>query len=125
MWWYVIFGGILIFAGFYLIIKSLIHRKKGIHLDAMLIGFQEERGTRYPLFRFTYEGEEITITGGVPADPAKFKHQEGDMVKVVFEPSNRKFVDIAGSATEYLYGIAAIVLGAILAFAQLKKNGMI
>ena len=122
--WFVIFGGILIFAGIYLIIKCLIHRKKGIHIDAMLIGFQEERGTRYPLFRFTYEGEEINITGGVPAEPAKFKYQEGDTVKVVFDPSNRKFVDVAGSATEILYGLASIVLGAILAFAQLKKMGV-
>ena len=40
--WYVVFGGILIFAGFYLIIKCLIQRRKGIRLDAMLIGFREE-----------------------------------------------------------------------------------
>ncbi len=123
--WYVVFGGILIFAGFYLIIKCLIQRRKGIRLDAMLIGFREERGTNYPLFRFTYEGEEIVITGGVPAEPGKFKYQEGDTVEVVFNPSNRKFVDIAGSPTEILYGIASIVLGAVLAFAQLKKMGVL
>jgi len=121
--WYVIFGGILVVAGFYLIIKCFISRKKGIHLDAQLVGFNEERGTMYPVFRFNYEGEEITISGGVPAKPDKFKHEVGESVRVIFNPSNRKFVDIEGSATEYLYGLAAIVLGAVLAIAQLKKSG--
>ena len=123
--WYVIFGGLLIFTGFYLIIKCLISRKKGIHMDAQLVGFSEERGTTYPLFRFNYEGEELTLTGGVSADPAKFKHEVGETVRIVFNPSNRKFVDIEGSATEILYGLASIVLGAVLVFAQLKKNGVL
>ena len=121
---YVIFGGILVFAGFYLIIKCLINRKKGTQLDATLAGFQDEKGATYPVFRFKYEGEELTLPGGVPANPSKFKYSEGDSVKIIFNPSNRQFVDIAGSATEYLYGIAAIVLGAILALAQLKKMGV-
>ena len=121
---YIIFGGIVVFAGFYLIIKCLIHRKKGIHMEAPLVGFQEEKGSQYPVFRFTYEGEEITITGGVPANPSKFKYQVGDSVKIIFDPSNRKFVDIEGSATEFLYGIGAIVLGAVLVLAQLKKMGV-
>lgn len=121
---YVIFGGILVFAGFYLIIKCLISRKKGTQLDATLAGFQDEKGATYPVFRFKYEGEELTLPGGVPANPSKFKYSEGDSVKIIFNPSNRQFVDIAGSATEYLYGIAAIVLGAILALAQLKKMGV-
>ena len=99
---YVIFGGILVFAGFYLIIKCLISRKKGTQLDATLAGFQDEKGATYPVFRFKYEGEELTLPGGVPANPSKFKYSEGD----------------------YLYGIAAIVLGAILALAQLKKMGV-
>ena len=55
---YIVFGGIIVFAGFYLIIKCLIHRKKGIHMEAPLVGFQEEKGSQYPVFRFTYEGEE-------------------------------------------------------------------
>ena len=121
---YVIFGGLLVFVGFYLIIKCLVSRKKGIHMDATLAGFQEENGTQYPVFRFTYEGEEVTIPGGVPAKPDKFKYQTGDNVRIIFNPSNRKFCDIEGSATEYLYGIGAIVLGAILALAQLKKMGV-
>ena len=121
---YVIFGGILVFAGFYLIIKCLISRKKGIHMDSELVGFQPENGTEYPVFRFTYEGEELTIPGGVPANPSKFKHQAGDTVRIIFNPSNRKFVDLEGSATEYLYGIGAIVLGAVLAIASLKKMGV-
>ena len=123
--WYVIFGGILIFAGFYLIIKCTIHRKKGIHLDSKLVGFQDENGTQYPVFQFNYQGEEVTISGGVAAKPDKFKYQVGDTVRVIFVPSNRKFVDVEGSATEYLYGVASIVLGAILAFCSLKKMGII
>lgn len=121
---YVIFGGILVFAGFYLIIKCALSRKKGTRIEAQLVGFQEEKGAEYPVFRFTYEGEELTIPGGVPANPSKFKHQIGDSVNIIFNPSNRQFVDIAGSATEYLYGIASIVLGAILALASLKKMGV-
>ena len=99
--WYVIFGGILIFAGIYLIVKCIVSRKKGIHMDAQLIGFNQERDTQYPLFKFTYEGEELTLTGGVPAKPDKFKYEVGDTVKIIFNPSNRKFVDIEGSTTEY------------------------
>lgn len=121
---YVIFGGILVFAGLYLIIKCLLSRKKGVHLDSTLAGFEDEKGATYPVFRFKYEGEELTLPGGVPANPSKFKHSVGDNVRIIFNPSNRKFVDIEGSATEYLYGIAAIVLGAILALAQLKKMGV-
>ena len=122
--WYVIFGGILIFAGIYLIVKCIVSRKKGIHMDAQLIGFNQERDPQYPLFKFTYEGEELTLTGGVPAKPDKFKYEVGDTVKIIFNPSNRKFVDIEGSATEYLYGAGAIVLGAILVIASLKKMGV-
>ena len=123
--WEVIFGGLLIFTGFYLIIKCTVSRKKGVHLDSRLVGFQEEKGTEYPVFKFSYEGEELTLPGGVPANPSKFKYQQGDSVRIIFNPSNRKFVDIEGSATEYLYGIASIVLGAILAFCKLKKMGII
>lgn len=122
--WYLIFGGLIVFVGFYLIIKCTIHRTKGIHIDAQLVGFNEEKGSNYPVFRFNYEGEEITITGGVPAKPDKFKYEIGETVKVIFNPSNRKFVDIEGSATEYLYGIASIVLGGILVVVQLKKMGV-
>ena len=118
------FYGLIVFVGFYLIIKCTIHRKKGIHLDAQLVGFQQENGTQYPVFKFNHEGEEITISGGVPADPSKFKYQEGDTVRVVFNPSNRKFVDIEGSATEYIYGVAAIVLGGLLLAYQLHKMGL-
>ena len=119
-----IFYGIICFAGFYLIIKCFISRKRGIHLDGRLVGFQEERGTQYPVFSFTYEGEELTLPGGVPAEPKKFKYEEGESVKIIFDPSNRKFVDIEGSMTEYIYGIAAIVLGGFLLFYQLKKMGL-
>ena len=123
MWW-IIFGGILVFAGFYLIIKCLISRGKGIHMDAQLVGFSDENGTNYPVFRFNHEGEEIVLPGGVPAKPDKFKYEVGEKVGIIFNPSNRKFVDIEGSKTEYLYGIASIVLGAILVIAQLKKMGV-
>jgi len=122
--WYLIFGGIVVFAGFYLIIKCFVQRRKGIHLDAQLVGFNEEKGSNYPVFKFDYEGEEITITGGVPAKPNKFKYEIGETVKVIFNPSNRKFVDIEGSATEYLYGIASIILGGILVVVQLIKMGV-
>ena len=118
------FYGLIVFCGFYLIIKCIISRKKGVHLEGRLVGFQPERDTQYPLFTFTYEGEELTLPGGVPADPNKFKYQEGDTVKIIFNPSNRKFVDIEGSATEYIYGAAAIVLGGFLLFYQLKKLGL-
>ncbi len=119
-----LFYGLIVFVGFYLIIKCTIHRKKGIHMDAKLVGFQDEKGSQYPLFSFTYEGEELTIPGGVPAKPSKFKYQEGDYVKIIFVPSNRKFVDIEGSATEYIYGIASIVFGGLLLWYQLHKMGL-
>ena len=106
--WKAIFGGILVFAGFYLIIKSVIARKKGIHMDAKLVGFSDENGTQYPLFQFTHEGEELTISGGVSANP-----------------SNRKYVDIEGSYTEFLYAIGAIVLGAIFIYFYLRGIGVI
>ena len=119
-----VFYGLITFCGFYLIIKCLISRKRGIHLEGRLVGFQDERGTQYPVFNFTYEGEELTLPGGVPADSKKFKYEEGEAVKIIFDPKNRKFVDLEGSATEYIYGIAAIVLGGFLLFYQLKKLGL-
>ena len=122
--WYVVFGGILVFAGFYLIIKCALSRRKGIHLDAQLVGYEQGNNAQYPVFKFTYEGEQLTLPGGVPAKPDKFKYEIGENVRIIFNPSNRKFVDMEGSATEYLYGIASIVLGAILAIVQLKKMGM-
>ena len=76
------------------------------------------------MFTLTHEGEELTLPGGVPADPKKFKYEEGESVKIIFDPKNRKFVDLEGSATEYIYGIAAIVLGGFLLFFQLKKLGL-
>lgn len=121
---FAVFYGLIVFVGFYLIIKCTIHRKKGVHIEAQLTGFEDERGTQYPVFKFNYEGEELTLPGGVPANPSKFKYQEGDTVRIIFNPSNRKFVDIEGSATEYIYGIAAIVLGGFLLLYQLKKMGM-
>ena len=123
--WKAIFGGILVFAGFYLIIKCAIARKKGIHMDAKLVGFSDENGTQYPLFQFTHEGEELTISGGVSANPSKFKHQVGDTVRIVFNPSNRKYVDIEGSYTEFLYAVGAIVLGAIFVYFYLRGAGII
>lgn len=116
--------GIFVFAGFYLIIKCFISRRRGIHLDGRLVGFQDERGTQYPVFTFTYEGVEMTLPGGVPADPKKFKYEEGETVKIIYDPKNSKFVDLEGSATEYIYGIAAIVLGGFLLWYQLKKLGL-
>jgi len=121
----VLFGGLLVFVGFYLIIKCIIYSKKGIHMDAQLTGFREERDTQYPVFKFMYEGEELQIPGGVPADPSKFKYQEGESVRIIFNPSDRRFVAVEGSATEYIYGIASIVLGAFLALYQLKKMGVL
>ena len=122
--WYVIFGGLLIFTGFYLIIKCMISRKKGIHIDAQFVGFQDEGSAQYPMFRFVYEGEEITLPGGVSAKPSKFKHEVGEKARIIFNPSNRKFVDIEGFATEYLYGIGSIILGGILVYGNLKKMGV-
>lgn len=118
------FYGLIAFCGFYLIIKCLISRRRGVHLEGKLVGYQDERGSQYPVFTFTYEGEELTLPGGVPADPKKFKYEEGESVKIIFDPKNRKFVDLEGSATEYIYGIAAIVLGGFLLFFQLKKLGL-
>lgn len=121
---YLIFGGLLIFTGFYLIIKCIVSRRKGIHMDAQLVGYEQGRDAQYPVFRFNYEGEELQLPGGVPADPNKFKYEIGENVRIIFNPSNRKFVDLEGSVTEYLYGIGSIVLGAILVIAQLKKMGV-
>ena len=94
-------------------------------MDAKLVGFSDENGTQYPLFQFTHEGEELTISGGVAANPSKFKHQVGDTVRIVFNPSNRKYVDIEGSYTEFLYAIGAIVLGAIFIYFYLRGIGVI
>lgn len=119
-----VFYGLVTFCGFYLIIKCFISRRRGVHLEGKLVCYREERGTQYPVFTFTYEGEELTLPGGVPADPKKFKYEEGENVKIIFDPKNGKFVDLEGSATEYIYGIAAIVLGGFLLVYQLKKLGL-
>ena len=67
-----IFYGLIVFVGFYLIIKCTIHRKKGVHLDAKLDGFQDERGTQYPVFKFTYED------GGCDYGDYQLEYYKGD-----------------------------------------------
>ena len=59
-----------------------------------------------------------------PVHPSILEVSVISMALEIFNPSNRKFVDLEGSATEYLYGIGAIVLGAVLVIASLKKMGV-
>lgn len=123
---YLLFGGILVFAGFYLIIKTVYHRTKGEHITSRLVGFKEEGSTIYPVFNFSHGGQEYNITGGVPAkSPESFKYKVGDSVNIVFFPSNTKYVDIEGSFTEILYGIGAIAGGAVFILLYCRQNGIL
>lgn len=123
---YLIFGGILIFAGFYLIIKTIYHRKKGEHITAKLVGFSEEGSSMFPVFNFTYNGQEYNITGGVAAkNPESYKYKVGDSVNIVFVPSNTKYVDIEGSFTEFIYAFGAMAGGVVFILLYCRQNGII
>ncbi len=110
-----ILGGVLAFAGVYLLVKSVIARVKGIKIEGELVGFSNENGTTYPTFKFTYEGEEYTLSSGQSArKPEKYKHSVGDKVTISFNPSNKKYVDVPGENQDILYGIASLILGGLL-----------
>ena len=123
---YLIFGGILVFAGIYLIIKEIIAKTKGKHIPATMAGFSEERGNQYPLFQFNYEGQEYTISGAEPVkNPNTYKYHTGDTVNIVFLPSNTKYVDIEGSFTGFLWGLGAIAGGVVFILLYCRQNGII
>ncbi|MBO4636560.1 MAG: hypothetical protein J5685_05365 [Clostridiales bacterium] len=115
--WYLIMGGLLVFAGIYLLVKKALEKKKGVSIDARLTGFSDERGTHYPVFEFSYEGEQLTVPGGTPVeDPNRYKHKIGDTVNIIYVPGNTKYVYVVGSYMEILYGIGSIIVGGILLF---------
>ena len=110
-----ILGIVAIFAGLYLAIKSLWEHKTAASIDAELVGFQDERGASYPVFKFTYNGEEKTISGSVPVkNPSKYKHSVGDLVKVYYKPGNDKYVGVVGDFTELIYSAISLIAGIIL-----------
>lgn len=111
---YLIFGCVLVFAGFYLIIKGILDRKKGIKTTATLVGFSNENNATYPVFRFTDNGQEITMSGAVPAkNPDKYKHSVGDSVNVYYSPKNTKYVTVEGEFAEFWYAIGSFIAGAV------------
>ena len=113
--WYLIMGGLLVFAGIYLLVKKALENKKGVRIAARLTGYSEERGNHYPVFEFSYEGEQLTVSGGTPVeDPGRYKHQIGDTVDIIYVPGNTKYVYVVGSYTEVLYGVGSVIVGAIL-----------
>ena len=112
--WTLIFGGILVFAGFYLIVKGIYARVKGEHIPSRLASFSNENGTYYPVFNFNYQGQEYNISGAVPVkNPTSFKYQPGDIVNIIFVPTNTKYVDIEGSYKDFLYALGFFVAGAV------------
>ena len=119
---YTVFGGILVFAGFYLIAKKIASAKNGISITAELVGFATEKDAQYPLFKFTYEGQEISMTGGMPvSNPSKYKYSVGDSVSIKYSPKNTRYVDVVGENSDLLYAAGSIVLGAILIVASIMK----
>lgn len=111
---YLAFGGVLVFAGFYLIAKGIYAKVKGEHIPATLVGFSDENGTHYPVFKFNYNGQEYTISGGVAAsEPDKYKYSVGDTVNIIYVPGNEKYVDVEGSITEFLYALGSIAGGIV------------
>lgn len=112
--WSLIFGGLLVFTGFYLIFKVIYENKKGEHIPAQLTGYKNENNSYFPVFRFNYQGQEFNITGSTAvSNPEKYKYQVGDTVNVIFVPSNTKYVGVEGSKIEYLYALGAIAGGAV------------
>ena len=112
--WNLIFGGLLVFTGFYLIVKGVYARKKGEHIASRLVGFSEENGTYYPLFQFSYNSQEYKISGAVPVkNPNSYKYKIGDTVNIIFVPTNTKYVDVEGSYTDFLWALASFAFGAV------------
>ena len=115
-------GGIVFFAGIYLLVKGIIARTKGTRIQAELINFSTENNTYYPVFRFVCDGETRIMTGGNPVkDPAKYKYVTGDRVTIIYSPKNTRYVDVAGSYADLLYGIGGIILGGILLVANYMR----
>lgn len=118
-----IFGGILIFAGFYLLVKGIYARVKGVHVPSRLVSFSKENDTFYPVFNFNYQGQEYNISGAVPVkDPSTFKYQPGDTVNVIFVPTNTKYVDIEGSYKDFLYVLGFWVAGVVFALIYFRSR---
>ncbi|MCQ2502689.1 MAG: DUF3592 domain-containing protein [Saccharofermentans sp.] len=121
--WLWAIGGLAIICGVYLLIKGISDRKKGISVPAELISFQQEGNATYPLYQFTYEGQEYRITSSVAVDnPGKYKHQIGDTVTVIFNPKNEKYVDEAGSYTDIIYAVISLALGLVVVIGKIVKG---
>ena len=121
-----LFGGLLVFTGFYLIFKIIYHQVKGEHISSRLAGFKQEGDALYPVFNFTYNGQEYNITGGVAVkSPESYKYQVGDTVNIIFVPTNTKYVDVEGSKIEWLYALGAIAGGAVFILLYCRQHGII
>lgn len=121
-----ILGVIAVFLGIFVLAKAIISRAKGKHIPAVLVDFDEENDTHYPLFKFTYEGVEYTLTGTNPVkNPNSYKHKVGDTVNVIFNPNNTKYVSVEGSYADIFMSVASFAIGAFLLYLYFKKNGML
>jgi len=119
---YLYFGIIFVLVGFYLWIKGIFFRIKGIHVTATLTGFSNKNNTHYPLFTFTEKAHEYTIPGANPVnDPDKYKYHIGDRVNIIYVPGNTKYVDLEGSYAVFIWGVVSLVWGACLLFVHFRK----
>ena len=123
---YLLFGGLLVFTGFYLIFKIVYQQVKGEHISARLAGFNPEGDSLFPVFNFTYNGQEYNITSGVSVkSPENYKYQVGDMVNIIFVPTNTKYVDVEGSKVEWLYALGSIAGGVVFILLYCRQHGII
>lgn len=100
--------------GIYLIVKSKLVKKQGVHVEGVVTGYREKEGHMFPMVHFTYNGEELDYTASCAHK--KPKYADGDAVSGFFvEKDSSVYLD--GENSELKNGIFLTLAGvAILVF---------
>ena len=57
--------------------------------------------------------------------PENYKYQVGDVVNIIFVPTNTKYVDVEGSKVEWLYALGSIAGGVVFILLYCRQHGII
>lgn len=112
--WELILGIVLAIVSLGLIIKSLYDRKTGFRCKGVIVGFSKgERDVQFPIFLFTYEGEEYRISS--LNGSKKPKKGIGAETEIIYKPKNQKYVIEVGDYKDIWICLACLAVGVVFA----------
>lgn len=109
-------GIFVVVVSIFYLIKAIYDRMTAIVLDGEVVGFTQNQrdGGYYKMIKFTYQGEELTMSSISGSKTPK--GNVGDQVVVLYNPKNQKNVNIKGDYTEFIVIAAAIFIGVLFIF---------